>query len=270
MYKKLTLLFVFAFFLVTIIPLVSSVPPTSPFSSSTAGLQIESPTYQAITTGSSHRFHLHVINTTDLVLNDTAVCQLHLYNQTGWDIFAGVMEFEDYNGIDFAITIQGSNFSTTGLYPFVLTCNTSTQAGFYTDTLEVNDYGKVLTEGESVSFNYSMIFLMVLFVMAIIGIFSFQQPYSKLASYWVAHILFVVGTFSVWQFNNGFAVGGGALSGVFQVMFYVSTIAVFPMILMSVVWVFWMSVMNDTMKKLMDRGMDEDTAYKKARSKHKW
>jgi len=56
------------------------------------------------------------------------------------------------------------------------------------------------------------------------------------------------------------------LAGVWKVMFYVSITAVFPMILLSIAWMFYIHTMNDDIKKMMDRGMDEDEAYSRSKS----
>jgi len=133
----------------------------------------------------------------------------------------------------------------------------------------VNDYGEELTEANASSFNYSMMFLMILFVLTLVGLFMVEHYIGKFALYWIAHLLFVIGTFSMWQFNWGYAISYTGLAGIWKVLFYVSTIAVLPMILLSMVWIFYIHAFNEHFQKLVDKGEDTETAFAMANKKSK-
>ena len=156
-----------------LIPSVLSAPPVNILTSET-GLKIESPFIQYAKIGQDVRIHLHLINDTKIITNTSATCFLHFYNQTGWDIesIPQLMEFEAYNGIDFARTIGAGNFTTEGIYPFVLTCNTSIQAGFFEGQLEVTFNGKA-TPSEMVIATYSILYLILFAGLIYIVIYSF-------------------------------------------------------------------------------------------------
>ena len=130
-------------------------------------------------------------------------------------------------------------------------------------------YGIGLTDGASSNFNNAMYFLMTLFVLALIGIFVVDGYIGKFALYWVCHVLFVIGTFSVWQFNYGYTIGYEGMAGIFKILFYTSIIAIFPLVLLSLAWIFYIHTMNDTIKGFMERGMPEDEAHERAKVKRK-
>jgi len=108
---------------------------------------------------------------------------------------------------------------------------------------------------------------MILFVMALVGLFTIDNYIGKLALYWVAHVLFVVGTFSMWQFNWGYTTSYLGMAGFWKVLFYVSTIAVFPMIILSLAWIFYIHLFNEHFQKLIDKGESPETAFNIANKK---
>jgi len=120
--------------------------------------------------------------------------------------------------------------------------------GFSENGLFVNGFGEELTEANASMFNYSMMFLMILFVLTLVGLFMVEHYIGKFALYWIAHLLFVIGTFSMWQFNWGYAISYTGLAGIWKVLFYVSTIAVLPMILLSMVWIFYIHALMSIFK----------------------
>lgn len=264
--KKIFLVFLISIILLSFISAKSSVDitPTS------YGLNIQPTLKDYLRTNTNHEFEIHVFNiTSGYPVMSGISCYMHLYSRNGTHIYTGEDTTIEHL-FDYSFELDAGNFSERGEYQAKFQCNNSDSGGAEEIFFFVNDYGEELSDADSSTFNYSMIFLMVLFVMAIIGIFSFENPSGKLACYWIAHLLFIVGTFSVWQFNYGYAIGFVGLAGVWKVLFYVSIISMFPMVLLSIAWMFYIHTMNDDIKKLMDRGMDENEAYERSRKKRKW
>ena len=143
--------------LLFLIMLIGFVDSASPFTQTSATtLKIEVPAPIIIPLNGDYRFHAHVINETRAKTNLTTSCFLHVYNTTGYDIAQsdGMMEFESYNGIDFAKTIGKGNFSTVGTWNFVIQCNSSSEVGFYAESFQVTPTG----------FDYSQPFLIGLLI----------------------------------------------------------------------------------------------------------
>lgn len=123
--------------------LSSSAQPLPFVTTSSNTLQIEAPAIDTIPLGIDHRFHAHVINNTGMKTNKTTNCIFHFYNSTGFDTNIGStdMEFESYNGVDFAITISNTNFSKIGYYAYVIQCNSTNEIGFFASQIHVTQNG---------------------------------------------------------------------------------------------------------------------------------
>lgn len=256
--------------LIFVIPLLSAVPPQE----SSTGFNIRAGIESYVQKDTFFDTHLHVFDVdTGLPVTDGIGCYVHLYSPNGTHLFEGYDETVGHN-FDYAFEIEGGNFSEIGTRLFIAQCNGTFNAeqkgGFYSQELEVNGYGEELITSLAINFNFAMVFLIILFVLGIIGIFVFENPAGKLACFWFSYVLFVVGNFSVWQFNEGYTLAYMGMASTFKVLFYVSIIGMFPLVLLSLAWIFYIHVMNDDMKKMMDRGMDEDEAYSRARRKNKW
>ena len=119
-YSFYTVLF---FSLLLSLSFVAAAPPFQEFES-TSGLYLRGPSIEIVEIGADYRIHVHVINISNAakMINDTTTCFYHLYNQTGWDTSYAELEFEDYNGVDFAYTIDGGNWSVEGDYSLVVQC----------------------------------------------------------------------------------------------------------------------------------------------------
>ena len=258
--KTFVLLFCMIFFL----SLVSAVKPLSSVET-TQGFIVESVDQTYVRTGEDYEFEVHVFNaTTGLHINEGISCYFHMYNKSGNHI----VELEDStsgHNFDYSFNVAGGNW-TRGNFVVKIQCNATNYGGGEELFVRVNDYGEELTDPLGSNFHQGMWMLMILFSISLFGVFKVENPSGKLACYWVAHLFFVIGTFSVWQYNMGYTIAYSGLAGIFKVLFYVSITAVFPMILLSIAWMFYIHTMNDTIKGFMDRGMDEDEAYSRAKS----
>lgn len=112
-----------------------------------------------------------------------------------------------------------------------------------------------------------MMFLMILFLLAIVGMVLTENYIGKFTLYWVAHLFFIVGTFSIWQFTQGYAIAYVGLAGIWKVLFYFSIGAVVPMVFLSMAWVFYIHTFNEHFEKLVDKGVDPEEAFKIAKKK---
>lgn len=154
---------IFIMLLCLTLPSVESVSPFQSVSSSS--MIIETPPYESIQLGEAHRFHAHVINATSMKTNKTTSCGLHFYNSTGFDTNIGStnMEFESYNGVDFALTLEPGNYSTPGQYAYVIFCNSTNEAAFITSSIYVTPLGISDTSSQGVVIGiFSVLFIIIL------------------------------------------------------------------------------------------------------------
>lgn len=265
MFKKLLLL-IFVFLM--ILPLISSPPPITSEFVGTEGFVIVANVQDYYKINEGAEVHIYVFNKSNGVLLDGTLvsCAVELTDHNGTVVLSGNPTIE---GNHFHMSRPPNIVSSADTYGLTIVCNDSTLAGYKTAFFEANTYGEGLTEGRSLNFNFGMIFLMILFLMALIGAFKVEHYVGKFACYWVAHLLFIVGTFSLWQFNEGYTLATSGLLGVFKVLFYVSIISMFPMILLSLAWIFWIHVTTDEVRGMMEKGMTSEEAWSRT-SKKGW
>jgi hypothetical protein len=61
--------------------------------------------------------------------------------------------------------------------------------------------------------------------------------------------------------------GGIVLTGIFKIFFWILMLSAFPMILLSLAWVFYIHTFNEHFQKLLDKNMDTENAFKMAKRK---
>lgn len=264
--KKLFLIigmiFIFGIMFVSAVKPITSVQTTE-------GYQLDPTQKEFIMTGADHEFELHVYNSSSgYPITSGATCTIHIYNRNGHHLWEASDNTVSHN-FDYSFNVNGTNFTQRGEYEAKFTCNNSVAGlgGGSQITFEVNDYGEELTDANASMFNHSMIFLMILFILALVGLFTIDNYIGKLALYWVAHVLFIIGTFSVWQFTSGYAIAFVGLANIWKVLFYIGITAVLPMVILSMVWIFYIHLFNEHFEKLISKGHDTETAFKMAKKK---
>ena len=265
MYKR-SFFFVFVFLFLFSLTFVASAPPQE----SNTGYIVRSGIQEYIMQGQDYDAHAHVFLESDGTYVTDATCYLHLYDKTGQHLYEGVDNTVSHD-FDYSWDIGGGNFSTIGVHQIIVQCNGSVGVddfgGFFSEEVYVNGYGEELHESDTHMFNSSMMFLMILFIISLVVCFKSESYLVKFATYWICHVFFVVGTFSVWQFTSNYAMAFVGLSGVWKILFYVSTIAVFPMLILSLAWIFYIHTFNEHFEKLIDKGVSTEEAFKMANKK---
>jgi len=104
-------------------------------------------------------------------------------------------------------------------------------------------------------------FLILLFVASLIGIVKVEHYIGRFALYWVCHVLTIAITFIAWHMAEQNLITGGAIAGIFKVLFYFVTIAFFPMLILSIVWIVYIHLFNEHFQKLIDKGENVETAF---------
>ena len=266
--KKVMFGFVFCFLFIIMIGLVSAVKPLTSVTSD-EGYLVKVTQDSAIQTGQNHSFELHVFNVSNgMPITSGIACYMHLYHNTGKHLYEGMDATPDHM-FDYSFDLLSGNFTSRGEYEAKFQCNSTTLGGESQLYFIVNDYGEELTTAHSFKFNASMFFMMILFIMAIIGIFGVENIIGKFACYWVAHLLFIVGTFSMWQFNMGYTSQFIGMASMWKILFYVSVTALFPLMILSIAGIILYYAMEKNVQRLIDKGMPEAEAYRRQGRKYK-
>lgn len=267
MHKKIIILFLFLFLSLS---LVTAQPPFNPVITE-EGIDIIFPPFNMLETSVNQTFHFHAQNSSDGVfLTDSEVtCSFHLYNSTGEHIYKNDNDVAFDPPIDWEVLILGGNFSDVGSYGYVFECNSTALeiAGSVDIGLEANNYGVALTEAENDLFKGGIFLLVVFLIGSLVCVYKFENYIAKFVFYWTSHLFIILITFSVWQFTEGFAIGFVGIAGIFKILFYVFTIAVVPMIFLSMAWIFYIHAFNEHFQKLVDKGYDTERAFAMAKKK---
>lgn len=265
-FNKTIYLSICLIFLITIIPQVSSAPPVNPTTQvSTNSFQIESPPFYYIKQGEDHRFHAHVINSTRPKTNVTTSCELHVYNSTGWDVNAGAthMEFETYNGIDFARTISGGNFTKLGYYAYVIQCNSTNEVGFIVGELQVTPSGLAVDTGNSIIYVGLMIILVIFLGMTLYSFTHFENLLNRVGMICLGYVLLIAITFITWNLANDFLLSSPFLVYILRLAFISLMIGAFPLVIGLFAWYVIMLFKIKEIDRLVRKGVDYDEAERR-------
>jgi len=266
MYNKKSLyLMIFMFCLISI-SLVSAVKPITSITSDT-GLIVEPTEKSAIRYNIDHAFEVHVFNKSNgMPITSGITCYMHLYHSSGEHIYEGIQDTANHD-FDYGFDLTSGNFTNRGEYQAKFQCNNSEIGGGSQLFFIVNDFGEELSMAHSFKFNMAMFFMLVFFMMAIAGCIFSEHYIAKFVFYWVAHLIFIAGNFSIWQFNMGYTSYFTGMASVWKIMFYLGIYSVVPMVILSMAWIFYIHTFNEHFQKLVDKGEDPETAFSMAKKK---
>lgn len=167
------------------------------------------------------------------------------------------------SGNTFSSTINSDNFSLLGIYCINLDCID----GYGSVCREVTPNGEIVNQSKT---NLSIIllsFLVIFFIISLVAIFKIEDYKGIFVLYWVCHLLLLSITFIAWQTSANYLSMGGGIGGIFKILFYFTTIAVFPMIILSLTWIFYIHTFNEHFAKLIENGGNTEDAFRMAKRK---
>jgi hypothetical protein len=266
MYNKKYYIGVLCLIFLMAISFVSAKPPVTTEYIGDNNLVIEANVFDYYPINQGASVFIHVFNKSSGIMldNTTTDCDVELTSKNGSLVLGGVPIFEDHHWV---MTRPSTVVTERGKYALIIHCNATNIDGYKTFFFEANGFGEGLDIAHSFKFNAGLFFLMMFFVIALVGLFKVEHYIGKFSLYWVCHIFFVIGTFCIWQFNFGYTISFLGLVGIAKVLFYVSTIAIFPMMILSVVWIFYIHLFNEHFQKLVDKGEDPERAFAMAGKK---
>lgn len=174
-------------------------------------------------------------------------------------------------------TLLVDNQSTTKYNGYVLyNLNLETE-GSYSSFLASDNYSVpynfVVTESgveiTSPSLILGLLAILVIFFFAsVLVMFIVDNYIAKFTLYWVSHLLFIIITFIGWQVGVEGLLIGTSIIGIFYWLFLITSIAVFPMVILSIAWIVYIHLYNEHMEKLIDKGEDPETAFALTKKKY--
>jgi len=169
---------------------------------------------------------------------------------------------------DMPMTQRGSEFN----YSF---CNTNLTGEYIVNgigdlggvntvwayTFDITTTGEAIDVGRGIINGSSLLVLTILFIISLVGLFKVQSYISKFALFWVTYLLFIALTFTTWNISSVYMIGTSFVIGFFRVLFLTLLIAMFPLVLLSLAWVFYIHTATDEIRSMMERGMTSEEAW---------
>jgi hypothetical protein len=262
MEKKLVLFLA----LILILPLFSAAPPVTTVQQFADGYIIEESQHGYLQLNKDYQYNFFVYNySTGVEVDDTdMVCTLFLANSSGSILHSINATYDNY----WYVNILGGNFSVAGDYPYGVNCQDD-YGGALAGIFVVTESGVEMNEGRSVLTIGLLILLVFFLFISLYFSFSIENYIGKFTFYWVSHVLLILITFAGWQVGVEGLLDGVALTGIFRVLFWIFTLAVIPMVILSVSWIVYIHTFNEHFEKLIKKGEDPETAFKMADKKRK-
>ena len=262
------LIFALIFMIMLVVPMVSAKPPITTEFVGDTNLVIEANAFPYYKINEGASIFIHVFNKSNgVALTGADVsCEVELTDSNGTLLLSGS---PTYTGHHWLMERPSTIVTERGKYAVMIHCNSSSLAGFKTFFFQANGFGDGLDVAHSIKFNASMFFMLVFFLLALIGIFAVGNPLGKVACYFVAHMIFIAGNFAIWQFNEGYTTQFTGSAVVWKIMFYVATISFFPMIILAIAGMITYFATGKEITRLMDHGMSEAEAYNRQGRKFK-
>jgi hypothetical protein len=209
----------------------------------------------------------HKLNTTlDISFSDTiaSACNISTMNMPNGTSITIDQEM-GVSANTFSATINAGNFSILGVHCFNIECDD----GYGDVCRDVTNNGE-LANGSKIALSVVfIIILLIFFGISLVGLFKTEDYKGKFTLYWVCHLLSIGITFIIWQTAGNYLSMDGGIAGMFKIFFYFFSYSAFPMILLSLAWIFYIHTFNEHFEKLIDKGEDPETAFKLTKRKRK-
>lgn len=198
---------------------------------------------------------------------DTTTCAITMNTINGINIFKN--QSMTYSDEYFYYQATEEQTATNGDYLVIAVCNGNNEkvTRFY---LRITPNGEEPNVTKGFLQLGALFVLVIFFLIALKGVFSVEHYVGRFAIFWVAYLLLISISFIAWNMSLNILTESTFVIGMFKIIFYVISIAMFPLVLLSMAWIFYIHTMNDEIKRLMERGFDSDEAYARARGKKKW
>lgn len=202
-------------------------------------------------------FTFHVSNSTNLI-ND-ADCYFDLKYQDGSAINK-VSNLPSISENEYYVFSNATNFSQTGDYSVVVSCNTSLQAGGISFGFLVNPSGESATT--STAFFYiGLLALLIIFLVLIIAYgFDTDNIVGKTFSIGFGYLILMGIVFVSWQMALSFIINSPFLVSFLRLSFVVLISGFFPLLIILFVYGVYMMIQIKEIRDMQKRGISIDEA----------
>lgn len=161
------------------------------------------------------------------------------------------------------------SFSNNGFYKVVSVCVDGSKNRTTTDIISVNPNGEEPTSATSIFYIGLLSILIVILLICVYGFISSEQIWTTTIFISGFYLLFIALTFVSWNMAANFMTSAPFLIFFLRLLFFVSTIGLFPFLLGLFAYGSYMAIQIDEIKKLQEQGYSEEEAWSKVKKRRK-
>jgi hypothetical protein len=167
-------------------------------------------------------------------------------------------------------TLDNSQTFVTGEYSAVVSCNGTTN-DYTSFTYLISPNGLDPDKTNSGFYIGLMAVLIIIEGFLIWGVFKVKNEIAKWFLINFGYAFLVAITYVGWSMATDFLTSAPFISSMLKIIFYILMILLFPLILCSIIWLIYRTIMIKEIKQMMESGVPEDEAFERMRKgKHRW
>lgn len=198
--------------------------------------------------------------------------QITNYCGTGDCSYMNITSITDPDGqvtyLNVEMTKTGQEFNYTynpgklGVYNFKTCADPENTFRCESDTFTVSKSGEELTTQLSIAYIGLIFFLFCVFILSLVGTFRIKNFIGVFIMFWVTFLLFFAITFICYQVTDSYFINVEFLGTFFWILYWIMLIGTIPLFFSSMVYLFYIITYNDHFRKLVEKGMSPEEAFK--------
>lgn len=161
------------------------------------------------------------------------------------------------------INLTANQTEVNGEYEFTLVCTDAGETNDKTLTFWITPNGEIPSTAKGIIY-IGLFFIFVLFlILSIVWGGKVEHIAMKWGLYLLAYLLFIGITFIAWNLSIDYLTSTPFIISFFRILWLVSMIAFFPLIIISFIYMLWMIRKIDVIENMLEKGMPIDEAYER-------
>ena len=200
-------------------------------------------------------------NNTDAFCSKGSYCNITVYNP------ASILLLDSVNmtnqGAYFNATLSPSDSSVNGEYSTIIQCTDGIQNGFSTFNFNITPNGEEIDEGTAIFRIGLIVILLILLIFCAFGFFKVETPFMKTLFFGIGWLLLTALFYICWVSSVNFFYSNQFIGKFFYWGFVLAEILLFPLLLLSWGWYFYLIYKLKPIQKMIDSGVPTDEIYER-------
>lgn len=161
------------------------------------------------------------------------------------------------------INLTANQTEVNGEYEFTLVCTDAGETNDKTLTFWITPNGEMPSTAKGIIYIGLFSIFVLFLILSIIWAGKVEHIAMKWALYLLAYLLFIGITFIAWNLSIDYLTSSLFMISFFRILWYFSVVALFPLLLISFIYMLWMIRKIDAIENMLERGMPIDEAYER-------